>query len=150
MDERLLKALRRQLALLRCERHILKRSIVLFRLGFYQLSPTQIAGISERLQSANSFNQARKMTGVFLERQMQKLAAKESQASWATEIAGESLGEVLRNWIANESYLPQPPHPDLDRLAALRRFWNNIIGQYAYCHALEKREMPLFFEEAVS
>jgi hypothetical protein len=56
--------------------------------------------------------------------------------------AEDSLGAELLAWIGNDRYLGDSPPADLDRLDALRRFWERLHGLYRY-EVETQGEMPL-------
>jgi hypothetical protein len=134
----LINALQGQSIFLKIEEELLRQAIAFFRLGFTpdNLSPTQMAAITQCLQSAATVPQATEKTILFLEGQLDKLAKKERLSSWRSAIGGEeeqtTLGDALIDCLFYERYLPKGGGYGLDRLATLRRFWHYVHSQYRY------------------
>jgi hypothetical protein len=151
MTSRLEMALWARLAFLAGEAELLRQAREFFQLTSNSqeklpVAPAQMAAVGERLQTAHSLQDAQERVEKFLSHQLQKLVGKET--SWRTPVtlpdgSASTLGEILRDWMRDEKYLPPDPvSPHLDRLAALRRFWNYIVGQYGYQQTF-KEVMPL-------
>ena len=149
MKDHYAAALQERRAFLQVEGYLLERAVDLFRLGFSSLKPAQMAAISDRLQVAASYEEARDRVVKFLQRQLEN---KPDRSPWATLPEGQEpkLGEILKEWVLEERYLPAPLAPDLDRLTALRRFWANISGQHAYCRTMNEQIMPVSLEGPLS
>lgn len=143
MPGRLTDALRQKAAFMNAEEHILKRARVFYRMAFTpkNLTSSQMAAVGNLLQSSNSTEEAQNKVVKFLEKQQKKLEAKRERTgkstSWLTPLRNEvdktPLGEVLKKWIEKQKYLEDcPGADDIHRLSAMRRFWNNVYGQYCY------------------
>lgn len=153
MNEQLTNTLRGKKAFLELEGHLLKQAKRFYELGFHpgNLTSSQMAGISNRLQTASSPKEAQEKVSKFLNKQMEKLEAKDRQESWLKTAGGgakkDPLGITLQKWIIEKKYLPADSVTgDLDHLAALRRFWSNVYGMYRY-HKVCNEGMPLNEEE---
>ena len=143
MPCRLIIALRQKTAFMNAEEHILKRGRVFYRMAFTpkNLTSSQMAAVGDLLQSSNSTEDAQEKVVKFLDKQQEKLEAKKERTgkptSWLTPLRNEvnktPLGGVLKDWIENQKYLDGcPGADDIHRLSAMRRFWNNVYGQYGY------------------
>jgi hypothetical protein len=143
MPGRLTVALRQKTAFLNAEKHILKRARVFYKMAFTpkNLTPSQMAAVGDLLQSSNSTEEAQGKVVGFLNKQLEKLEAKKKcsgkPTSWLIPLRNEvnkmPLGEVLKNWIGDQKYLEGCLWADdIHRLSAMRRFWNNVYGQYCY------------------
>ena len=143
MYSRLTDALQQKTAFMNAEEHLLKRARVFYRMAFTprNLTSSQMAAVGDLLQSSNSIQEAQDKVIKFLDRQQEKLKAKKERTgkstSWLTPLRNETnetpLGEVLKDWIENQKYLDGCPRADnIHRLSAMRRFWNNVYGQYCY------------------
>ena len=143
MSGRLTDALRQKAAFMNAEEHILKRARVFYRMAFTpkNLTSSQMAAVGNLLQSSNSIEEAQNKVVKFLEKQQKKLEAKRERTgkstSWLTPLRNEinetPLGEVLEEWIRDQKYLEGCPWADnIHSLFAMRRFWNNVYGQYCY------------------
>jgi len=157
-------ALNQKKAFLDLENHLLNQARALYRMGFTpeHLSSSQMAAVGERIRTARCFHEAQTKVSDFLEKQMQKLKAKADRAgksvkptSWLIPSAKgnkgntgsvnseTSLGETLIHWIEKERYLEGSAESgDIDRLAALQRFWSDFYGHYCYQKACGE-SMPL-------
>lgn len=146
MKDHYAAALQERRAFLHAERYLLMRAVELFQQGFSALKPAQMAAISERLQVAASYEEARDRVVKFLQCQLEN---KPGRSPWATLPEGHEpkLGEILKKWVLAEKYFPDPLDSDLDRLSALRRFWANISGQHAYCRTMNEQIMPVSLED---
>lgn len=149
MKDRYAAALQDRRAFLQIEGYLLKCAFKLFKQGFSTLNPSQMAAVSERLQGAASYPEARDRVVKFLQHQLDN---KPGRSPWATLPEGQDpkVGEILKEWVSEEKYLPAPLDPDLDRLAALRRFWANVSGQHAYSRSMNEKVMPVYQEEPPS
>lgn len=139
-------AINRKRWLLENEDALLDKARKLYKQGFCptrpkqpRISAAQMAAVEERIQIAVSFNDAVDNVNKFLSKQLQKLRAREERTgkaeSWQqpSETEDKPLGEILKNYIAQQSYLP--PNSKLDeisRLDLLRRFWSYFHGLYRY------------------
>jgi hypothetical protein len=118
-----------------------------------------MAAVGERIRGARSHAEALAAVESWMSRQIKKLRAKAERegrrSSWWREPEGAagagragSLGEELVRVVAEESYLTAPGGSaesaagDLDRLAALQRFWERFHGLYRYQGELGE-PMPL-------
>ena len=153
MSGRLTDALRQKAAFMNAEEHILKRARVFYRMAFTpkNLTSSQMAAVGDLLQSSNSTEEAQNKVVSFLNKQQKKLKAKKERTgkstSWLTPLRNEinetPLGEVLEEWIRDQKYLEGCPRADdIHSLSAMRRFWNNVYGQYCYEKTIGKG-MPL-------
>ena len=143
MPCRLTSALRQKTAFMNAEKHILKRARVFYRMAFTpkNLTSSQMAAVGNLLQSSNSIQEAQSKVVNFLNKQQEKLKPKKERTgkatSWLTPLRNEvdktPLGEILKDWIEKQKYLDGcPGADDIHRLSAMRRFWNNVYGQYCY------------------
>lgn len=146
MSDSLQTALRADLALLHLEDHLLHRARELYARGFAPpaVSPSQMAAVGEILRAAESLDDARAGVGNWLDAQMKKLEARSKRTgraqSWLRPAEGPgpdtstdvTLGEALRRTLSEEPWLGDEPPEELDRLAALRRFWHRFHGLYRY------------------
>lgn len=148
------QALRSDAALARLEEHLIKSAWNLYALGFEPGTPrpAQMSAVEEIIRLAPDHRSAVKSVQEWMDRQLEKLRERmerDGQRSWLVNPRGgnpgESLGETLKRWLAGELYLPEEIPEDLDRLAALRRFWARFHGLHRY-HVEMKAPMPL--EEA--
>ncbi|HEY6321266.1 MAG TPA: hypothetical protein VJA16_06885, partial [Thermoanaerobaculia bacterium] len=122
----------------------------LYGLGFTRISAAQIAAAGEMLAAAPSLDGARRSLRTWLRHQLERLEARVRRgrpaASWLlpprSGASSPSLGEELLRWVEGELYLPAPAPADLDRLAALQRFWGRCAGLYRY-EAVAGLPMPL-------
>jgi hypothetical protein len=161
MEERLEEAFRQKEEFLRMEEHLLREATDFFMKCFESasISPSQMAAIGGILQTSDTIESAKKEMIKWLEGQLEKLETKENRrsggeeggrgaggkTSWLHSVDGASLGKVLICWIKDEKYLASDPATIFIkpvRLAALRRFWNNIYGQYCY-KKIWRETMPL-------
>ena len=143
MSGQLTSALRQKAAFMNAEEHLLKRARVFYRMAFTpkNLTSSQMAAVGNLLQSSNSTEEAQNKVVSFLNKQQKKLKSKKERTgkttSWLRPLRNEvnetPLGDILKNWIENQAYLDGCPKvEDIDRLSAMRRFWNNVYGQYCY------------------
>jgi len=140
-------AFNRKRCLLKIEDDLLDKARKLYNQGFCSTKPgqprisaAQMAAVEERIQTAVSFNDAVNNVNKFLSKQLQKLKAREERTgkaeSWQQPSGTKDklpLGEILKNYIDQQSYLP--PNSKLDeisRLDLLRRFWSYFHGLYRY------------------
>lgn len=148
MSQDLETALRADLALLELEAELIRRAFDLYSRGFVPkvLSASQMSALGELLRQAQSVETAVAAVSKWLGAQMRKLEARCKRTgrseSWFSPARGEdpqaTLGATLDQYLAQESYLPDEPSEDLDRLAALRRFWARFHGLYRYHHEIGK------------
>jgi hypothetical protein len=148
------KALRSDAALARLERHLIIKARNLYALGFEPDTPrpTQMAAVGELIRSASDHRSAVESVQRWMTRQLDKLREREERdgkQSWLVDVRdgapGESLGGTLMCWLSEQRYLPDNAPEELDRMAALQRFWGRFHGLHRY-HVEMKRPMPL--EEA--
>ena len=143
MPCRLTSVLQQKTAFINAEKHILKRARVFYRMAFTpkNLTSSQMAAVGNLLQSSNSIQEAQSKVVNFLNKQQEKLKQKKERTgkatSWLTPLTNETnetpLGEVLEEWIRDQKYLEGCPRADdIHSLSAMRRFWNNVYGQYCY------------------
>lgn len=153
MNEQVETALEQKKAFLKIEGHLLIKAIELYCMGFNckNLSSSQMSAVDEHLRRSKTIKKAQRAVCDFIEKQLTKLEAKTDSSSknmsWLIQpvrIADNtSLGKVLIDWIEKEKYWGARPEIDtIDRLSILRRFWNNVYGQYRYCKVTGK-DMPL-------
>jgi len=158
MSQVLEKALYADMALAELEETILTRVRTLYLMGFAPgahsqdvISAAQMAAVGERIRTAENFERAKWIIGKFLSEQVEKLKRKaerrsKSPTSWATSPqtgGGEAtLGDTLKQWIVEEKYLGDKHPAGLDRLQALRCFWERFHGFYRY-QAVIGQMMPL-------
>jgi hypothetical protein len=143
-------ALRSSRALAAIEEDLIARARELYRLGFSckSIAPAQMSAFGELLRTASNRDAALAATEGWMRGQLDKLkeeAERRKPRSWFLSPTGgteHSLGAELMEWIREERFLEDSPDPDLDRLAALRRFWERFHGLYRY-EAVIKGEMPL-------
>lgn len=143
-------ALRSSRALAAIEEDLIARARELYRLGFSckAIAPAQMSAFGELLRTASNRDEALAATEGWMRGQLAKLkdeAERRKPRSWFQSPAGgtePSLGAELMAWIREERFLGDSPDPDLDRLAALRRFWERLHGLYRY-EAETEGEMPL-------
>jgi hypothetical protein len=146
------KSLRSDQALASVEETLIRRARELQRLGFSapEISPSQMAAFGELLRTSTDFPGAQSAARKWMERQLEKLQEEEKRKgkrrSWLLAPAAggstESRGRELLAWIEDERYLGDPPTEDLNRLEALRRFWERLHGLYRYENETGE-EMPL-------
>lgn len=155
MKKDLEKALNSDLALLALEKHLIRRAGVLYRMGFSCISASQMAAVAERIYSASTYEEARDRVIKFLTDQLNKFRAKVERGrqptSWASRLSTgggeETLGQTLSHWVEKEQFLQGKEMPkNLDRLAALQRFWSRFYGRYRY-RAEMGHDMPLQCEQ---
>ncbi len=140
------------LELILLESALIERAQALYSLGFTPkaLSSSQMAAAGEQILGAGTFEKALAGLRGWLGAQLTKLRAEVERGgkpkSWlSTPGAGASqstLGEELLVWIERQSYLGDSVPQPLDRLAALRRFWDRLDGLYRYESATGEA-MPL-------
>ena len=143
-------ALRSSRALAAVEEKLIARARDLYRLGFSceAIAPAQMSAFGELLRAASNRDEALAATEGWMRGQLEKLkdeADRKKPRSWFQAPAGgteASLGAELMAWVREERFLGDSPDPDLDRLAALRRFWERFHGLYRY-EAETRGEMPL-------
>jgi len=152
MSDPLQTALRADLALLQVEDELLRRARELYGRGFAPpaVSPSQMAAVGELLRTAESLDQVKTAVGTWLDAQLKKLEARRERTgkaeSWFRPAEGDgpettpeaTLGGTLRDALTGETYLGENPPPELDRFAALRRFWHRFHGLYRYEDEAEK------------
>lgn len=146
------KILRSDRALASIEEALIARARELYRLGFTprNIAAAQMAAFGELLRTASNREEARKTAETWMHGQLAKLQEeanrKDRRRSWHVKPgaggAEDSLGAELLAWLGNDRYLGDSPSPDLDRLDALRRFWERLHGLYRY-EAETEGEMPL-------
>ncbi len=136
-------ALRADAALAALDDVLIEAAQRLYRLGFTpgRISAAQLAAAGELIASATTFDQARGSLRYWLRHQLDRLEARAQRgappASWLLppafgEGVAESLGGELLRWVEGELYIPAEPPADLNRLAALQRFWSRFSGLYRY------------------
>ena len=142
MRDRLIATLGEKEAFLKVEKDLLKAAKELYDRGFLpkHLSKSQMSAITECLRQADSIFDAKKNAKVFLQNQLNKLAAKSGHSgkkiSWAKEASGtgeqNSLGRLLINWFKNEEYLKGASLSESNRLHAIQLVWNFVFRIYNY------------------
>lgn len=152
MNHRLQNTLQSDLALATQEDHIIFQARKLYQMGFtpQHISPSQMAALGELIRAASNLEEAHQRVEAWLKHQMDKLQAKAERSgkrtSWLlapkTGTDEETLGHTLTQWIVENTYLQKDPSGDLDRLAALQRFWDRLHTLYRYEEAMHE-EMPL-------
>ncbi len=158
MNPALANALHADIALANLEDMIIKRARTLYLMGFAPgphshaaISAAQMAAVGERIRTMENLERAKQTVGKFLSEQIEKLQRKAEHSSrpptsWATlpQTGGGkmTLGDTLKQWIVEEKYLGDTIPTGLDRLQALRRFWERFHGLYRY-HAEIGQMMPL-------
>ncbi|HEX9945765.1 MAG TPA: hypothetical protein VGG03_27470 [Thermoanaerobaculia bacterium] len=147
------KALRSDRALAMAEERLIRRARELYRLGFSpaNLAPSQMAAVGELLCTASNRKGAQAAIETWMSNQLKKLREEAERKgkkprSWLVPPgpggSTGSLGEELLAWIKDDAYLGEPLAGDLDRLGALRRFWERLHGFYRYENETGG-EMPL-------
>lgn len=134
------------------EDSLIRRARELYRLGFKPetLSPSQMSAVGELLRTASSHKQAQDAIEGWMGRQLAKLREEEKRKgkprSWLVHPGPggttPSLGEELLAWMSGDRFLEGEPPQGLDRLAALRRFWERLHGFYRFENEVGG-EMPL-------
>ena len=152
MKYRLQETLQSDLALAAQEDHIIFRARKLYQMGFtpQHISSSQMAALGELIRTASNLEEAHQRVEVWLKHQIDKLQAKAERSgkrtSWLlapkTGTEEETLGHTLIQWIVENTYLQKAPSEDLDRLAALQRFWDRLHTLYRYEKSMHE-EMPL-------
>ena len=159
MNEQVEAALEQKEAFLEIEEYLLIKAIELYSMGFNSknLSSSQMSAVGEYLRRSKTIKKAQRAVCDFIEKQLTKLEAKTDSSSknmsWLIQPVrladNTSLGKVLIEWINKERYLENATEFNaIGRLAVLRRFWNNVYGQYRYCKvmdedmSLEKEKLP--------
>lgn len=146
------KTLRSDRALASMEESLIARARELYRLGFSprDIAAAQMAAFGELLRTASNRGEARETTERWMHNQLAKLQEeadrKGKRRSWVLSPGPggteDSLGAELLAWLRNDRYLGDSPPVDLDRLDALRRFWERLHGFYRY-EVETQAEMPL-------
>lgn len=138
-------------ALARVDEGLIRRAQDLYALGFGpELRRAQMSAVGEKIRTARSRDEAVSAVRTWMENQLAKLRERERRdgrkRSWLVEARagepGESLGGAVARWISGEAYLPASVPEGLDRLAALRRFWERFDGLHRH-HVEMKETMPL-------
>lgn len=153
MNEQVEAALEQKKAFLKIEGHLLIKAIELYRMGFNSknLSSSQMSAVGEHLRRSETIENAQGAVCGFIKKRLERLKNKtdstEKNMSWLTRANGKqdnaSLGEILIDWLKEERYLENGLEFNaIGRLTVLRRFWNNIYGQYRYCKVMDE-DMPL-------
>lgn len=142
MSEGLQETLRSDSVLVTLEDHLIQRAGVLYRMGFFphRISSSQMSTVGERIRTAPSLTEAKENVDTFLGQQLKKLTAQAERIgypkSWALplgdDLGGKTLGHTLIQWVVEEKYLKSETPKHLDRLHALRRFWDRFHGLYRY------------------
>ena len=146
------KTLRSDRALASMEEALIARARELYRRGFTpgNIAAAQMSAFGELLRTASNREEAREATETWMHGQLAKLQEeanrKGKRRSWYFKPAPggteDSLGAELLAWLRNDRYLGDSPPADLDRLDALRRFWERLHGLYRY-EVETQGEMPL-------
>lgn len=155
MNEQVEAALEQKKAFLKIEGHLLIKAIELYRMGFNtkNLSSSQMSAVGEHLRRSETIEKAQRAVCGFIEKRLERLKDKdktdiaEKNTSWLIQANGKqdnaSLGDILIEWIQEERYLENVTEFNaIGRLAVLRRFWNNVYGQYRYCKVMDE-DMPM-------
>lgn len=158
MSLALANALPADIALTSLDETIIRRARTLYVMGFAPgahsraaISAAQMAAVEERIRVAESLAHAKQSVKGFLFDQIEKLQHQAERSgklptSWAgpPQTGGGlvTLGDTLRQWIVEEKYLGDKIPAGLDRLQALRRFWERFHGLYRY-QAVIGQMMPL-------
>ncbi|MDL1968563.1 MAG: hypothetical protein LWW97_08485 [Deltaproteobacteria bacterium] len=153
MNEQVEAALEQKKAFIEIEGHLLIKAIELYRMGFNSknLSSSQMSAVGEHLRRSETIEKAQSVVCGFIEKRLKRPKDKTDSAgkntSWLIQANGKpdniSLGEILIDWLKEERYLGNGLEFNaIGRLAVLRRFWNNVYGQYRYCKVIGK-DMPL-------
>lgn len=153
MNEQVEAALEQKKAFLKIEGHLLIKAIELYRMGFNSknLSSSQMSAVGEHLRQSETIEKAQRAVCGFIKKRLDRLNDKTDSAgkntSWRIQANGNkdnvSLGNILTEWLKEEKYLGNGSEFNaIGRLAVLRRFWNNVYGQYRYCKIMGK-DMPL-------
>ena len=148
MNEQAEAALEQKKAFIEIEGHLLIKAIELYRMGFNtkNLSSSQMSAVSEHLRRSETIEKAQRAVCDFIGKRLDRLNNKtdaEKNTSWLIQANGKqdnaSLGEILMEWINKERYLENVTEFNaIGRLAVLRRFWNNVYGQYRYCKVMDE------------
>ncbi len=149
MEQQATQAMAEELAFRKAEPAVLEKAIQFYRLGFepQRLSSSQISAVGNCLRNQGSFENAKDNVSRFISGQLKKLKAKAEDGkpeSWLrpAQSGGDSLGNILLDWIKKERYLQNVDIRNVDRLRALRLFWSHIKDQYHYKKAFDKN-MPI-------
>jgi len=141
MSTDLREALACDLALITLDPHLIERAADLGRCGFEAVSRSQMAAVGELVRSAASHANAVTSVKTYLGNQLDRLRAKESRGGAPgsglaktrhSQCGADCLGDELGAWIERGLYLPEQVPAGLDRLAALRRFWDRFHGMVRY------------------
>ncbi len=153
MSDQLTTVIRQKATFLKLEERFLRKARIFYNLGFIpkNLSASQMSAINEHIYSSGSLEDVKKKVSIYLKKQLKKLESQKDRSgkctSWLTRPVGiadgESLGDTLCKWINDKKYLENSSEiGEIDRLAALRRFWSNVYGQYRY-QQIFNQVMPL-------
>ena len=151
MNEQAEAALEQKKAFIEIEGHLLIKAIKLYSMGFNtkNLSSSQMSAVGEHLRRSETIEKAQMTVCDFIKKRLKRLKNKdktdiaEKNTSWLIQANGKqdnaSLGEMLMEWINKERYLENVTEFNaIGRLAVLRRFWNNVYGQYRYCKVMDE------------
>jgi hypothetical protein len=149
VNEQVEAALEHKKAFLKIEGHLLIKAIELYRMGFNSknLSSSQMSAVGEHLRRSETIEKAQRTVCGFIEKRLERLRNKtdnaEKNTSWLIQVTGKpdniSLGKILIEWLKEERYLGNGLEFNaIGRLAVLRRFWNNVYGQYRYCKVMDE------------
>lgn len=137
---RLLEArLRSDLALSASQRQVelIRHAHALYGFGFNRIRSSQMASVGELIRRAATFDKAAGQVKGWMVNNLGKLRARSERTgkveSWLIKPeSGEaqSLGDLLVDWIVLQRYLEPEPPTELDRLEALRQFWDRFYGLY--------------------
>ncbi|MBW1744790.1 MAG: hypothetical protein JRI62_00110 [Deltaproteobacteria bacterium] len=161
MNEQVEAALEQKKAFLKIEEHLLIKAIELYSMGYNckNLSSSQMSAVGEHLRQSETIEKAQRAVCDFIKKRLERPKDKdktditEKNTSWLIQANGKpdnaSLGKILIEWINKERYLENVTEFNaIWRLTVLRRFWNNVYGQYRYCKvmdedmSLEKEKLP--------
>ncbi len=132
------------------ERYLIDKAQELYGQGFAPkgsdaISAAQMAHIGELILGAGDLKQAISQVSCYLNKQLKKLQKRvdrgEPPQSWLVPGPddGSTRGERLKNWIAEQRYLPNTVTPsEAERLRLLQRFWTRFHGLYRYEAAMGK------------
>lgn len=149
MNEQVEAALEQKKAFLKIEGHLLIKAIELYSMGFNSknFSSSQMSAVGEHLRRSETIEKAQRAVCGFIEKRLDRLKDKtniaEKNTSWRIQANGNpdnvSLGKILIEWLKEERYLGNGLEFNaIGRLAVLRRFWNNVYGQYRYCKVMDE------------
>lgn len=143
MNDLLEARLRSDLALLTSQRQVdlIHKAHTLYGFGFKpkQIRASQMASVGELIRRAETFDKAAGQVESWMANNLDKLRARSERTgkveSWLIPPQGDqaaSLGDLLVDWIVSQRFLEPEPPPELDRLEALRQFWDRFHGLYRF------------------